>query len=346
LLADSGTSALRLAIEGAVAETGMPVGLPGYACYDLATAAEGAAAKVALYDLDPRTLGPDWESLRALSSKGVGAVVVAHLFGYPVDVRAAREIAGQAVVIEDAAQGAGGRLRGRLLGALGSVSVLSFGRGKGMTGGGGGALLAHDDRGAALLGWARGALRDSEPGAGVGKLAALLAQMVLGRPSVYGIPAAIPFLHLGETVYHRPWRPGPAPSASIAVLERTMNVSDRAVATRTAHATRLSRSVSRSPRAHAVRVLEGAEPGYLRLPVLLARDVPCEPMSTDAARLGITPMYPMTLDRLPSLGPHLAGPVPSLPGSRELVARLVTLPTHGLLGEEDLRAIEDWLRND
>ena len=46
-------------------------------------------------------------------------------------------------VVEDAAQGLGATWRGRPLGSFGDVSVLSFGRGKGWTGGVGGALLAE-----------------------------------------------------------------------------------------------------------------------------------------------------------------------------------------------------------
>jgi hypothetical protein len=30
---------------------------------------------------------------------------------------------------------------------------------------------------------------------------------MLGRPSIYGIPASIPALHLGETVYHEAGEP-------------------------------------------------------------------------------------------------------------------------------------------
>jgi hypothetical protein len=40
-----------------------------------------------------------------------------------------------AVVVEDAAQAAGGTLHNRPVGTQGSLAVLSFGRGKGLTGG-------------------------------------------------------------------------------------------------------------------------------------------------------------------------------------------------------------------
>ena len=86
--------------------------------------------------------------------------MVVHLYGVPADpepVRAALAGAG-AVLIEDAAQGAGASLRGRPLGGFGDLSVLSFGRGKGNTAGRGGALLAPWEPAAALLAGARGEL--------------------------------------------------------------------------------------------------------------------------------------------------------------------------------------------
>src|SRR6185436_12116325 len=80
--------------------------------------------------------------------RGVSAVVVAPLFGYPVDFPAVQSIADAAgvLVIEDAAQGAGATLNGVRVGALGTVSILSFARGKGTTGGSGGALLVRGDQ--------------------------------------------------------------------------------------------------------------------------------------------------------------------------------------------------------
>src|SRR5512134_2129059 len=144
---DSGTTALRLALWAVADGRRLPIALPAYGCYDLATAAIGAGVRVVLYDIDPDTLGPDPDELHALCAAGVAAIVVAHLFGIPVDMRVVNDVAAAAgvPVIEDAAQGGGAALDGRPLGAWGSLVVLSFGRGKGTTAGRGGALVARDD---------------------------------------------------------------------------------------------------------------------------------------------------------------------------------------------------------
>ncbi|MCU0622035.1 MAG: DegT/DnrJ/EryC1/StrS family aminotransferase, partial [Gemmatimonadales bacterium] len=194
VLLDSGTSALTLALtlaaEGAAGGAARLVALPAYGCFDLATAAVGADVQVVLYDVDPRTLGPDWPSFERALALRPGAVVVAHFYGVPVDVPRAAALAERAgvVLVEDAAQGIGAGIGDRPLGSLGSLGVLSFGRGKGRTGGGGGALLANDARGAALLAEARG--RVGRARRGLGPMVGLTAQWLLGRPSLYWIPAS------------------------------------------------------------------------------------------------------------------------------------------------------------
>jgi len=145
LRTDSGTGALTLALRAAAPAL---VALPAWGCYDLATAADGADVAVWLYDLDPRTLGPADGAIEAALTAGADVVVLAHFHGVPVDLPRARRLADAAgaLVVEDAAQGAGISVAGRAAGTHGSLGVLSFGRGKGVTGGRGGALLAGDAR--------------------------------------------------------------------------------------------------------------------------------------------------------------------------------------------------------
>ena len=234
LLLDSGTSALRLAIESLATATApaVRVALPAYACYDLATAAVGAGAEVSFYDIDPTTLGPDWSSLGAALAGGATAVVLVHQYGIPVDLDRARALcdAHAAVVIEDAAQGAGAWWRHRRLGAWGDLGILSFGRGKGMTAGGGGALLAAGRRGMELLDACR--VRVAQGGSGGGSWVRLTAQALLSHPIVYGIPARMPWLGLGETPYHEPWPPRAIDAAEAGVIQSAADLADREAAAR------------------------------------------------------------------------------------------------------------------
>ena len=346
LLTDSGTTALRAALVGALGP-GVAVALPAFACYDLVTAANGAGVPVVLYDTDPHTLAPDLSSLRVALRRNVGAIVIVHLYGYPVDLTDVNALAADAgaVVIEDAAQGAGGTLHDRPLGAQASLAVLSFGRGKGMTGGSGGALLAHDDTGARILERARTVL--AAPQRGWTSLATLAAQLVLERPGLYALPAALPFLHLGETVYRAPHKARAASPASCAVVAATWTMADEELETRRANAARLLAAVcgvaAKDRRFEPMRPAEAARPGYLRLPVLASAEARRSAETSAARRLGISPSYPKVLSEVEQLAERCLNRDGAFAGARTLTARLVTLPTHSRLGSDDLSRLERWI---
>src|SRR2546426_8372153 len=149
LLTDSGTTALTLALIGVLQDRPGAIALPAYGCYDLATAADGANAAVILYDLDPRTLAPDLAQLHDVLRQGAAAVVVVHLYGHPVDLGDLKRLAAEnrALVIEDAAQAMGAKIDRQPAGSQSSLAVLSFGRGKGLTGGRGGGAAGFEKTG-------------------------------------------------------------------------------------------------------------------------------------------------------------------------------------------------------
>jgi dTDP-4-amino-4,6-dideoxygalactose transaminase len=336
LLTDSGTTALALALAGAAAgHPGAPVALPAYGCFDLATAADAAGAPVVLFDVDPATLSPNRASLERALAHAPCAVVVVHLFGIPVDAAALGDVGG-ALRVEDAAQGAGTAVRGRPAGSAGSVAVLSFGRGKGVTGGGGGALLGNDARGAAVVRRASGSV--GAPVAGWRALAGAAAQWALARPAAYALPAALPFLRLGETAYHPPRPPRALPDGAASVLCEVWELARREAAVRATHAARLTRAV-RAAGGTTPRIADDASAGFLRLPVL-------PPPGADAAAarlLGAARGYPLALCDLPGFGERCINPHDPFPGARLLAERLVTLPTHSLLEARDLEALEEWI---
>jgi perosamine synthetase len=342
LLTDSGTGALTLAIRASLAGSpGAPVALPAYGCYDLATAADGVGCPVLLYDLDPGTLAPDLASLHSVLERGARAVVLAHWYGVPADpepVLAAVRSAG-AILIEDAAQGAGGSWRRRPLGSFGDLTVLSFGRGKGNTAGRGGALLAHGALGVAAFARARGAVVRARRG--VKELLQLKAQWLLGRPSLYAVPSALPFLRLGETVYHPPTSVRAISAVAARTLAVTLPLGEREAEIRRANAGRL---LARG-RAGLVppRVPGGGVAGYLRLPLVAAPGARAAALSVEARGLGIMPGYPLALCDLPGFAERLEKQADRFEGARAMAERLVTLPTHSLLKEGDLLRLESWL---
>jgi perosamine synthetase len=337
ILTGSGTSALVLAICATV-PPGSIVAMPGYACIDIIAAAIRARVRVVLYDLDPQTLTPDIASVRDALARGATALVAAPLYGYPQEMAALAEAAAACGVpiIEDAAQSAGATLEGIRVGAFGDLSVLSFGRGKGMTGGSGGALLIRKP---SLVAWgqeARRALR--KPRRGARDVVALAAQWMLARPALYSIPASIPALGLGEMVYHAAGEPEGISTAAATVLRTALAGNEAEVRVRRARAAELTAASSGSSLT-PVRLVPGANPGYLRLALLdtIGTAVP-DP------HLGALRGYPITLDEHPATRRVLVDRQPELSGARVLRDRLFTLPTHSLVSSADVARLSVWLR--
>jgi perosamine synthetase len=345
-LTGSGTAALTLALRAAAAAGAVPVALPAYCCYDIATAADGADVPVLLYDIDPTTLGPNFDSLERALAGSARTIVMAHLYGLPVDADAVHAAANRygALVIDDAAQGAGASWRGRPLGTLGSLGVLSFGRGKGITAGRGGALLANDARGVAALETVQKALAPARTAPSEPLTA--LAQWLLARPALYAIPASLPFLRLGETVYHPPTPPRAMSRFAAGVLRRTALLADAEAERRRTAAGEWVRALAARPGAHpfATPVAKGTS-GALRQPVLVVDPSLHAQFSSPAARrLGILPAYPTSLADLEGFRGRIHNATDDFSGARKLASSLFTLPTHSRLDRDDRQRLAAWLR--
>lgn len=335
ILTDSGTSALVLALRAA-APAGT-VALPSYGCLDLVSAALRAGVRLRFYDVDPLTLSPALDSVAAVLRRGVDAIVVAHLFGYPANVPEVARLARPSGtrVIEDAAQAAGGRLHGRLLGSLGPLSVLSFGRGKGLAAGAGGALLVMKDAeawpGAPTL--LRPFAHAQDP-SGLGGLATVVAAWLLGRPSFYAIPSSIPFLRLGESFFRPAHAPGRIGRASAALALDALGRASSEAEARRVTAGRLRSGLS-GPGIRVCDPLEGSEAGFLRLPVLLSNAVA-------APRLGVLRAYPFTLAARAEVAPMVLAGESVGPGSLQLCKGLHTVPVHQHVTEAAAAQLTRW----
>lgn len=327
LLLDSGTSAMVSALQHAKGGT---VALPAYCCPDVASAAMAAGCRISLYDTDPLSLTPDWDSVRRCLHEGAQVLVVAHLYGRIIDLAPAHELASQhgTVLVEDAAQAAGGSRNGRPAGTQAGIAVFSFGRGKGLNAGGGGALSV-DVTGAGVVGeWPAlptpGAYHD------VVAVAKVAAAEWLSQPWLYTIPSRVPALALGQTVFHAAHEPA-APTAATQVLihEALRAEWDELVARRKVEAW------YREKLAHVPELLVSAsdtseQSGALRFPIRLPSAV-----TEQLVRYGVARSYPRTLRDYPDIHPHLVSGTVALPGADHLARTMHTLPTHALLRDDD-----------
>jgi dTDP-4-amino-4,6-dideoxygalactose transaminase len=343
LLCGSGTQALTIAIDEArkSADPAAPVALPAFSCFDVATAAIGADARIMLYDLDPDTLAPDLESLERTMRAGAGIIVIAPLFGLPVDWSELSTLAERygAVLVEDAAQGSGATWRGCRVGTLGEISTLSFGRGKGWTGGSGGAVLLRRHSKESTT-----SIRTSHIGQEATDSLRLGVQWMLGRPTLYRIPVSIPGLGLGETTYRAPGNVTSISRSAAVALLATYEASNREAEARRANSSTMLSRIAGSPRVRTLPIAAESVAGYLRLPVRVTGGSSGLESWRNARALGVAESYPSTLADLAQVARRLCGPDHKWQGSELLVRELVTLPTHSRVTPEEISRVADLLR--
>ncbi len=134
-----------------------PVLIPANTCYAVLWAVLHAGAIPYLVDCDPRTGNINAETLEQAGIDHPAAVIPCHLYGSPAPMRDISHWAHArgAFVIEDAALAVGAVVEGKPAGSWGDISLFSFGTGKIIDCGNGGAALTDDP---ALAGAMRAAL--------------------------------------------------------------------------------------------------------------------------------------------------------------------------------------------
>jgi len=134
----------------AVAALGLGPGdevvLPTISFVGAAHAVRATGARVVLCDVDPSTLNPTVEDVRAALTPATRAVLVLHYGGDPGHTAEIAHLAAERTLwlIEDAAIGLGSTVAGQACGTFGDVGVWSFDSMKVMTGGDGGMVWCRD----------------------------------------------------------------------------------------------------------------------------------------------------------------------------------------------------------
>ena len=126
--------------------------------------------------------------------------------------------------------------------------------------------------------------------------------------------------------------------AAVSVLRTSLAIDDDEVRCRRERAAALIAANGRTGRFQPIRVIAGANPGYLRLPLIEPKG-----SSSPEPRLGVLRGYPTTLDEHPETRRVLVDRSRPLPGARALRDRLITLPTHSRVAPRDLAMLTEWL---
>src|SRR5437764_8028375 len=108
--------------------------------------ARRAGLKPVFVDVDPRTFNIDSSRIEAAITERTRAIVPTHLYGQPCAMTEIMRIAEKhdLIVIEDCAQAAGARYRGRRVGTFGRAAFFSFQMLKGINTYGGGMAVTND----------------------------------------------------------------------------------------------------------------------------------------------------------------------------------------------------------
>ncbi|MBE0604111.1 MAG: DegT/DnrJ/EryC1/StrS family aminotransferase [Deltaproteobacteria bacterium] len=335
-LVSSGKAALYLILCGLHRLTGKKkVIIPAYTCFSVPSAVRFAGLEIVLCDIVPETLDFDYPRLERLIGEDTLCVVSTHLFGIPADTERVRGLCGAkgAFVVEDAAQAMGVAKDGKDLGTLGDVGFFSLGRGKNITCGSGGVILTASD---AIAGAIR-VLHDKAervPAVAYAKnVLEIVFMMVFLRPSLFGIPKRIPFLKLGETHYYESYPVRRFTGFQAGILTGWPSKLERLNRARARHGNRYKGRLGLSGRCP---VYSGECP-YNRFPVFAGDRRSKEALCEEAEMLGITPMYPSAVHRIPELGGSFDGQ--EFRGADRVSDTLVTLPTHILLEDRDTESI-------
>ena len=115
--------------------------------------ARRAGFKPVFVDVDPLTFNLDPTGITAAITEQTRVIVPTHLYGQPCEMTEILQIAEKhnLIVVEDCAQAAGARYRGRLVGTFGTASFFSFQMLKGVNTYGGGMALTNNHELAARL---------------------------------------------------------------------------------------------------------------------------------------------------------------------------------------------------
>lgn len=335
-LRSSGRDALRTVLASASSITGRDeVVMAAYTCFSVPAAAVACGLRVRIVDVteDGRI---DLKAFERLPLERVAAVVVCNLFGLAESITPIAELCHHAgaLVIDDAAQAFGATASEGVVGGRGDAGILSFGRGKPLSGLGGGAIVWND--------WpaelANPIVPDRARAKAVLKAAAYNVALL---PAVFRALSAIPALGIGETHFDVDFERGPIDPAALAIAAAALPRAEAEATSRGEVALRLAATLSEGTALRSLLAPAGTRGVYPRLFALAPNGAKRNALLEALRPLGagVTGMYPSALDQVPGLRPHLRG-VDDYPGARKLAARLLTFPTSGSLNGSRLRRVE------
>jgi dTDP-4-amino-4,6-dideoxygalactose transaminase len=316
--------------------------IPAYTCFSVPSAIIKAGLEITLCEIDPRTFDFDPHDLEEKVNEKTLCVIPNHLFGIPSNMDLVMRLCRErgVYVVEDAAQAMGGLYKRNKLGTIGDVGFFSLGRGKNITCGSGGIVITNSVEISAGIGRLYSELQ--RPGflEMLKEFLQLLVMAVFLRPLLYWFPNGLPFLKLGETLFHKKFpikRLSEMRAACLWNWPKRLEISNGA--------RNAARDYFRThiPLNQQPAIQDGV--CYLRLPLILDSRLTRDRLyfCAQAKGLGLSRMYPTSIDEIAEIRENFVGQ--SYPGAKVIAERLLTIPTHPLVSDRDKQAICTLLRS-
>lgn len=142
---NSGTSALHTSLISYGIKGGDEVIVPSFTFIATANAPLFVGAKPVFADIEENTFGLDPEDVNEKITRKTKAIIPVHYGGCPCSIKALKEIAedNKLILIEDAAEAFGAKIRNEKIGSFGDSSMFSFCQNKIITTGEGGAITTN-----------------------------------------------------------------------------------------------------------------------------------------------------------------------------------------------------------
>ena len=142
----SGSAALEIAVKSLNLKKGDEVLIPCFSIISTALCVVKLGLKPVLIDADVKTWNTNPENVIKKISKKTKAIIITHIYGFPVDMKKILKIAKlkKIKIIEDAAEMIGQKYYKKRCGSFGDISTFSFYANKHITTGEGGMILTND----------------------------------------------------------------------------------------------------------------------------------------------------------------------------------------------------------
>ena len=142
----SGTAALEIAIKSLNLKKGDEIIVPSFSIISTVLCIIKNGLKPILVDSDLKNWNMDVNQVLKKINKKTKAIIVTHIYGFPVDMKNILKIANKKkiTVIEDAAEMIGQKYENKICGSFGKISTFSFYANKHITTGEGGMILTNE----------------------------------------------------------------------------------------------------------------------------------------------------------------------------------------------------------